>query len=37
MYPVVFLFKEENETDTEMFMSPHLLLTFWHKSFTFKF
>lgn len=28
MYRVVFIFKEENETDTEseMFMSPQLLL-----------
>ena len=28
MYPVVFMFKEENETvtETELFMSPQLLL-----------
>jgi len=30
MYPIVFIFREENETDTEteLFMSPQLLLTF---------
>lgn len=26
MYPVVFIFKESNETDTESELSPQLLL-----------